>query len=399
MSSPNLTSFAARAKSLLRAATGAAVILAAGCGQTPPAQTVRIGLNFELTGDIPTVGTSAKNAAQLFFDQLNTAGGVKLKDGPLPAEPILRDNAAKPNQAAEVAQQLILRNDVVAVIGPNSSACSLPAAKVSEGLKTVMISPWSSDPQTTMDATAGVPKRYVFRANFTDLFQAKAMASFARKNLGAKTAAVLFESKGEPATSQAAAFREAFTAAGGSIVAFEEYAPGTEGLSPQLNALRLAAPDVVFLPTYFNDVTGIVREARETGVLSTFLGTDAWMSPDLARRGGADLQGSYFSSQFAADAPNEVVQNFVSAYEAMFSQPPDDVAALTYDACGLILAALQKAGRNDREALRETLAQLRDFQGVTGTFTFEPGSGEPQKSAAILQVKDGKVVWAANAGL
>lgn len=381
----------------LGVAAVAFALLAAGCSPPQPAKTVRIGLNFELTGDIPTVGTSAKNAAQLFFDEVNTKGGVSLAEGPLPAEPILRDNAAKPEQAAEVAQQLILRNEVVAVIGPNSSVCSIPAAKVAEGLKTVMISPWSADPRTTMDATAGVPKRYVFRACFTDLFQARVMSSFARKNLGAKTAAVLFESGGEPAAAQAAEFRDAFTAAGGTVVAFEGYDPGAGDFSPQLNALRLAAPDVVFLPAYFNEVPGIVREAREVGVLSTFLGTDAWMSPDLARRGGADLNGSYFCNHFASDAATDEARRFVAAYTAMFGQPPDDVAALTYDACGLILAALQKASRNDREAVREALAQLREFPGATGTFTFEPGSGEPLKSAAILQVKDGKVVWVTNA--
>jgi branched-chain amino acid transport system substrate-binding protein len=394
MTSPSVTAGPKQGRLVLCAFAG--ILLAAGCSRGPSVQTVPIGLNFELTGDIPMVGASAKNAAQLFFDQLNTEGGIAFPDGVRPAEPILRDNAAKPEQAAEVAQQLILRNEVVAVVGPNSSACSIPAAKVAEGLKTVMISPWSSDPRTTMDPTAGVPKRYVFRACFTDLYQARVMAAFALKNLGAKTAGVLFESGGDPAAAQAEAFRDAFAAGGGTVVASEAYEAGSKDLAAQLNTLRLAAPDVVFLPAYFNEVPAIVREARQVGVLSTFLGTDAWTSPDLARRGGDELQGSYFCNNFASGAPVAEVERFVTAYQAMFGHPPDDVAALTYDACGLVVAALEKAGRSDRESLREALAQLAGFPGAAGTYTFEPGSGEPRKTAAILQVKEGKLNWVTN---
>lgn len=382
----------------LCAATVAFAFLAAGCNRTQSVKTVRIGLNLELTGDIPTVGTSGKNASQLFFHQLNTSGGIQFPDGPMAAEPILRDNAAKPVQASEVTQQLILRNDVVAIIGPNSSACAIPSGRIAEGLKTVMISPWSTDPRTTIDATAGVPKRYVFRGCLTDPAQARVLANFALRDLGAKTAAVLYDSQGEPAKEQAGVFRETFTEGGGRVVAFEGYDPDTRDFTRQLTAVREAQPDVIFLPAYYNEVPPIARQARELGITAPFLGTDAWTSPDLARLGGTDLEGSYFCKHFSSEASPEEVRRFVAAYESMFGQPPDDVAALTYDACSLIVAALHKAGRNNREAVREALAQIRGFPGVTGTITFEPGSGDPLKSAAILQIRDGAPVWVTNAG-
>lgn len=373
------------------------ILLAAGCNRSAPVNTVRIGLNLELTGDIPTVGTSGKNASQLFFQQLNDAGGVPFPDGPVPAEPILRDNAAKPNQAAEITQQLILRNEVVAIVGPNSSACAIPSGRIAEGLKTVLISPWSTDPRTTIDATAGVPKRYVFRGCMTDLFQARVLAGFALRDLGAKTAAVLYDDQADPAREQAALFRDAFTAGGGQITAFQSYEANDADLLPQLTAVREAAPDVIFLPAYYNEVPPIVRQARALGISSPFLGTDAWTSPDLARLGGADLDGSYFCKHFSSEASTDEVKRFVAAYESMFGQQPDDVAALTYDACSLLVGALHKAGRNNREALREALAQIRSFPGVTGSISFEPGSGDPIKSASILQIKDGALVWVTNA--
>ncbi|MEX1044647.1 MAG: ABC transporter substrate-binding protein, partial [Chthoniobacterales bacterium] len=114
-------------------------LLFAGCGGSDP-NTVKIGMNLELTGDIPAVGASSKNAAELFFDQLNENGGVTLADGPKKVSLIIRDNAAKADQSASVTQQLISSQGVVAMIGPNSSACAIPAGEIAESLKCVMIS-------------------------------------------------------------------------------------------------------------------------------------------------------------------------------------------------------------------------------------------------------------------
>ncbi|MEX1110423.1 MAG: ABC transporter substrate-binding protein, partial [Chthoniobacterales bacterium] len=122
----------------LLAATATSILLA-GCGGSDP-DAVKVGMNIEMTGDIPAVGASSKNAAELYFDQLNEKGGVTLADGPKKVSLIIRDNAAKADQSASVAQQLISSQNVVAMIGPNSSACAIPAGEIAESLKCVMIS-------------------------------------------------------------------------------------------------------------------------------------------------------------------------------------------------------------------------------------------------------------------
>ena len=162
------------------------------CGKRELAP-VKIGLNLELTGDIQTIGQSAKNAAELFFAQANDAGGAKLADGTHKFQLVTSDNGANATQAAGVAQQFISRDNVTAVIGPNSGHCAITASDIAEGLKCVMISPWSSDPETTMDRGAGVPKRYVFRAGATDDLQGRVMARFALDKLGARKAAIISE--------------------------------------------------------------------------------------------------------------------------------------------------------------------------------------------------------------
>lgn len=376
-----------------------ATVLAAlltGCGQTD-SNSVKIGMNLELTGDIPAVGASSKNAAELFFDSLNEKGGIELQDGPKKVSLIVRDNAAKADQAASVAQQLISSQGVIAMIGPNSSACAIPAGEIAESLKCVMISPWSTNPKTTLDQASGVPKRYVFRGCFTDPFQAVVLAKFATNDLGAKKAAVLYDVSSEAPLGQATLFRDTFTAAGGEIVAFETFTTGDKDFSAQLTNIRAAEPDIIFLPTYYNDVPLIAQQARRLGIEATLVGSDAWSSPEIIKLGGADVEGSYFCNHFSTQIATDEAKKFIADYTARYGQAPDDVAALTFDSCGLITEALKKAGRADREALREALAQIREFKGVTGTFRFEPGSGDPLKSAVVLQIKDGAFQWVTNA--
>lgn len=370
-------------------------LLLAGC--KPAADRVRLGLNLELTGDIQAVGASSKNAAELFREQTEANGGIRIGETALPLEMFIRDNAANPMQSASVAQGLIVKDDVVAMIGPNSTACALPAAGIAESLKCVMISPWSTDVRTTMDEASGVPKRYVFRSCFTDPFQARVLARFALSQLDATRAAILFEADAEVTRGQAELFRDTFSADGGEVVAFQSYRPGQDDFGAELAAIRDAEPDILYVPAYYTDVPNIARQARAAGLTVPLLGSDAWVGPDLLRLGGADLDGSYICRHFSPDSANPRAKEFVAAYTAKYGQPPDDVAALTYDACGLIATALSQAGANDREALREALAKIRDYQGVTGTFRFEPGSGDPLKSASILQIKEGGFRWVTDA--
>jgi branched-chain amino acid transport system substrate-binding protein len=367
-----------------------------GCGGSDN-DAIKIGMNLELTGDIPAVGASSRNAAEMFFDRLNEEGGIEWPEGAQPVRLIIRDNAAKADQSASVTQQLISSQEVLAMIGPNSSACAIPAGEIAESLKCVMISPWSTNPKTTIDQASDVPKRYVFRACFTDPFQAVVLAKFVANDLGAKKAAVLYDVSSEAPLGQATLFRDTFTAQGGEIVAFETFTTGDKDFSAQLTNIRAAEPDIIFLPTYYNDVPLIAQQARRLGIDATLIGSDAWSSPEIIKLGGTDVEGAYFSNHFSTEIATAQAEQFVEEYTARYGQAPDDVAALTYDACGLLSEAIRQAGSNDREAVRAALAQIREFEGVTGIFQFEPGSGDPRKGAVILQIRDGAFQWVTNA--
>lgn len=367
-----------------------------GCGQggTP---SVKIGLNAELTGEMPAVGASAKNAAELFVSQINEAGGIEVGEQKLPMELVVGDNGAKADQAAAVAQRLISQENVLVMAGPDASACAIPASEIAESLKCPMISPWSTNPKTTVDSTTGKPKNYVFRACFTDIFEARVLAKFVLNTLNAKTAAALYDVASEAPNAQATLFKEVFEKNGGRMVAFETYTTGDRDFSAQLTKIKAANPEVIFLPTYYNDVPLVIEQAHRLGITAQFVGSDAWSSPEILKLGGAHLEGSYFCNHYSTEIATPVAREFMKAYKDRFGQDPDDVAALTYDAFGLITQAVTRAGKLDREAVRNALASIQKYEGVTGTMQFQPGSGDPIKSAVMLQIKDGKFDWVANA--
>jgi len=384
-----------RAFCVLVLCIGVSSILVAGGKAEAP--TIRVGVVAELTGDIPAVGASCKNAAEMAVKEVNDAGGLEVGGNKYNVDLFIEDNAGKADQSASAAQKLITQNNVVAIIGPNASRYAIPASEISESSKVVLITPWSTNPKTTLDARTGAPKKYVFRSCFIDPFQGRVVAKFAMDNLKAKKAAVLYDVASEYNKGIAEFFKQTFEQIGGQVVAFETYTTGDKDFSAQLTKIKETNPDVIFLPNYYSEVPLQIQQAHRLGITTPFLGSDSWGSADLLKLGGQDLEGYYFSTHYAADAATPIATKFIAAYKAKYSSTPDDVAALTYDAFGLLWTALKNAGKVDRQAVRDALAKVPQYEGVTGNMKFQEGSGDPIKSAVILQIKNGQFVWFANA--
>jgi branched-chain amino acid transport system substrate-binding protein len=375
-----------------------AAVVVAGCGERArDDDVIRIGAIVEQTGDMPAVGASSRNAAELAVSELNAAGGIMIAGKAYRVELVVEDNAAKPDQSAAAANKLINQDEVLAIVGPNASLGAIPAAEIAEASRTLLITPWSTNPKTTLDTRTGLPKKYVFRACFTDPFQGQVLARFITEKLGAKTAGVLYDVASEAPKSQAELFRKTFEGLGGSVVAFETYTTGDRDFSAQLTKIKSVTPDVVFLPAYYNDVGLIAQQARRQGITQPLVGSDAWSSPELIKLSEGAVEGAYFANHYAADIATPAATKFIAAYRQKYGNTPDDVAALTYDSFGLLFEALRKAPAPERQALRDAMSTISGYTGITGDTRFTPGSGDPVKSAVIMQVKGDRFVWVMNA--
>jgi branched-chain amino acid transport system substrate-binding protein len=367
-----------------------------GC-QKSDDNTIKVGLIAELTGDIPAVGASCKNSAEMAVKEINDAGGLDIGGKKYKIELFIEDSASKPDQAASAAQKLITQKNVIAIIGPNSSSNAIPASEIAESSKVVLVTPWSTNPKATLDARTSAPKKYIFRAAFIDPFQGRVVAKFSMDNLKAKKAAVLYDVASDYNKGIAEFFKQTFEESGGKIVAFESYTTNDKDFSAQLTKIKNASPDVIFLPNYYNEVPLQLQQAHRLGIKALFVGSDSWGSQDLIKLCGKDCEGHYFSTHYSAQSEAPAVKKFIEAYKRAYNNTPDDVAALTYDSFGLLRQALTGAGKLDRQAVRDAMAKIPNYDGVTGKMQFKEGSGDPIKSAVILQIKEGKFVWFADA--
>jgi branched-chain amino acid transport system substrate-binding protein len=354
------------------------------------ADTIKIGFNIPLTGDQPKVGEMSKDAAEMLQEKINGAGGLDVGGKKYKLEFVYVDNEAKPESAVNAALKLIEGDKVLAMVGPQASARAIPAAEIANNNKTVMVSAWSTNPKTTLD------RPYVFRACFLDDFQGPVAAKFASGELKAKTAGVLYDVASDYPKGLAEEFKKSFETINGpkSVVAFETFTTKDVDFKAQLTKIIEAKPDVLFVPQYYNEVPLIIKQARDLGYKGPVLGSDSWGSAELMNLCGDDCKGQYFVTHYAAAGAKGATKEFIDAFTAKFKDTPDDVAALTWDATGMVLAAIQKMGAlsndlaKDRTALRDAMSTMRDYAGITGKMSFDGKTGDPVKCAVIVKIND-----------
>ncbi len=353
-------------------------------------KTIKIGVIAPITGEISNVGQSTVNAVELAAEQINAEGGMELNGVKYKIVLIIEDNEDNEQKAVSVAQKLINQEGVIAIIGPQASRNAIPVANIAENAKVPMISPWSTNPQTTEG------KDYVFRVAFIDSFQGQVMARFTFEELSGNCelcenkVAVLYDIASDYNKGIADIYKNIIENAGGKIVAFESYTTGETDFSEQLQRIKESKAGIIFLPNYYNEVPLQISQAREIGIEATFIGSDSWGG--INKNDRKELEGSFFSTHYAPDIANDIAQNFIDDYLKSYGEIPDDVAALTYDAFGLLIQAILEQEEVSPEAIRAGLASTESFTGVTGTMEYR-STGNPIKSAVILKVEHGEFVF------
>jgi branched-chain amino acid transport system substrate-binding protein len=350
------------------------------------ADQINIGFDIPLTGDNPDVGASSKNAAEMYLKNNPT---VDVGGKTYALNFIYEDNEYKAESAVKAMTKLITVDNVLGVIGPQSSSQAVPAGEVANNGATPMISPWSTNPNTTLD------RPYVFRGCFLDPFQGPVAADFATEELGAKTAAVLYDIAADYPKGLAEFFKAAFEAlhGSGSVVAFESFTTGDKDFSAQMTNIVASGADVLFVPQYYSEVPLIVQSAKEMGWNKPILGSDSWGGGDLMGLCGDACKGYYFSTHYAAAGAKGATKDFIDAYKAAYGKTPDDVAALTWDSLGLMIQAIKETGAlsgdiaTDRTKVKDALAAIKNFPGITGEMTFTP-EGDPKKCAVIVKINE-----------
>ena len=369
-------------------------VMVTACQGGGGTDTVRIGLNVELTGDVPKVGEHSRVAAEMYVEQINEAGGLEIGGEMKQLELVVEDNGGTAEGATAAATKLITQDEVLLLVGPNASVAAVPAGEIADNESTLMISPWSTNPNTTLN------RPWVFRAPFLDTFQGPMLANFATEEFGAETACVLYDVASDAPVGQAENFIARWEELHGAdaVVAVETFTTGDRDFSAQLTNIGASGCEVFFVPQYYNEVPLIVEQAHAQNLTMPILGTDAWGDPQLLELCGSDCDGYFFANHYVASGATGATAEFIEQFEERHGETPSDVGALTWDSMLLVAQALQNCGTltgdlaQDRTCVRDGMAEIADFEGITGRMTFDD-QGDPIKCAVIVRIEDSAVTF------
>ena len=365
----------------------------AGCGSKPAdngAQTasakIPVGLNVELSGGAATYGADVRDGALLAIEQINAAGGVLGKQ----LEPIVRDNKSAADEALTISSALVGQN-IVAQIGPATSGDVAGSTPIMMEKKIPLISPSATALNVTVDEKTSKVKDYIFRVCFIDPFQGTLMAQFASTTLKAQNAVIYKDSSTDYAKGLAEYFKKTFEANGGTIVAEEGFVKDDRDFKAVLTKIKSKKPDFIYVPGYYPEVAPLIKQARDLGITAPIGGSDGWVSDDMVKVAGAsNLNNTFFTSDFSAEDQDAKVVKFVGDFKAKYNDKvPNSFNALGYDCVLLLVQAIKDAGEATPEKIKDALANVKDFAGVTGKMTID-ANHNPVKAGIIIEYKDGK---------
>lgn len=357
-----------------------------GTAQAPAGDTIKIGVNFELSGDVATYGQANVAGIKMAADEINAAGGIGGKQIQL----IEYDTKSDAAEATTLATKLMTQDKVIAVIGPATSGATKATLPVAERSKVPVVSPSATADDVTVDAN-GV-KQFAFRTCYNDSFQGTAAAEYAAKKFSAKKAVILRDSSSDYSKGLADAFRTTFTAGGGEIVSEDAYAKGADNFNAVMTKFKGQSFDVVYLPGYYTEVGKAIKQARDLGVTQPILGGDGYDSPVLAEQAGAQLKDVYFSNHYSSEDQDPKVQDFIKAFKAKNNNDPNAFNALGYDTMKFVADAVGRASEKTGEGVAKALAETKDFSGVTGTFSVDENHNPVKAVVFVGYDKDGKLV-------
>jgi branched-chain amino acid transport system substrate-binding protein len=364
----------------------AAFIMAAGM-QAAPAQSIKIGVFGPLTGDAAAMGSSEKEAVELAVKEKNDAGGIRGKK----IEVIYGDDAGKPEEAVNVAKRLISRDEALITVGSISSPASLAASQISRQSETAQIVVSGTAQRITTQGN-----KWVFRSPVPDTKLVADLANFVHEKFpNLKKFAFLYVND-DFGRGGFEAFKAAGQKYGLEIVADERYTRGDIDFTAQLGRIKASPAQALVEWSRYTEGALIAKQYVQTGMDLVRFGSDGVASPKYIELGGPAVDGVYFTTHFSvatgADIPAAKV--FIEKYQKAYGRVPDAYAAEAYDAITLALLAVEKAGKEDRAAIRDALAGI-SFESVRGPFKFDE-KGDPLLLTHVVKIVGGKETNARN---
>jgi branched-chain amino acid transport system substrate-binding protein len=342
---------------------------AAGCGR-PQSTETEIGVVLPLTGASANHGKDSRDGLDLALADIEAKHLLRGRRLKL----VVEDDRSAPASAVSATSKLLGVDKVRIILGPISSSNMLAMIPVTERAKALLLSPAASSPKISGAGSL------VFRTSLLAEPQAAAAASFARKVLKADAASIFFIND-DTGRGYAEAFRSDFRAAGGQVLSVDTYEKTDRDFRTKLLKLKVAKAPLVYVPAVPSTMGLIIKQSHEIGYDPLFLSNYGSEGEDLISIAGDLANNRVYLTSVRLDA------GFLKRYQARFGKQPGIAAPLAYDALMVLAEAIASVG-TDPAALGDALHSLREFQGVTGRFSFDK-RGDPVREIVIRTVARG----------
>jgi branched-chain amino acid transport system substrate-binding protein len=360
--------------------------LAAGAASTAAADTIKIGGTYNLTGGMASLDVPAANGSKLAVKEINAAGGLLGRQ----IQFVLYDGKTDSATNGNIATQLVSSDKVVAIVGNTDSDSALAIGPIAQKAGIPYVTAGATSPQLPNQVGD-----FMFLEPFGDNVQAAAGAEFAFNTLKGKTCWLLWDKGTEYTTLLAKYFKSRYIEMGGKVVLEDTYTQGDTDFSAQITRLKALSPQPAILyvaALQASDAGALAKQIRDAGIKLPMIGGDGYDGPELVGVGGTGAENVYFSTHSLMDASSKdaKMRSFIAAYHKEYGRDPESAfAALGYDAVYLMANAIVKAGTVNSKAIRDALALTKNFAGVTGSITYQPGQRVPQKTVTIVAIKNG----------
>jgi len=333
---------------------------------------VKIGVNLELSGRFAAIGNQTLNGIKVAHMQMPKVLGQDV-------QLVICDDETTREGSIACAQRFV-NEGVIGVLGAISSSMSIPAAEVLQDAGIIMISTSSTNPQTTQIGD------YIFRMAYTDDFQGKLAAAYAIKDQGAKRVAIFRQIDDDYSYGLAGFFDETAKKLGAETL-IQDYVANNVDFTAQLNNIRSFNPDMIYYSGFCAEGAPFMKQLREQGFDVQVLGADASDDPQCPEGAGAAFDGYIFTG-FAtpnlipdAEAKKRAEAFKAKYFEAIKDAKPGDFNGFVLagaDSYNVLVAAIEKAGTTDVKAVRDALANMEHYPGVSGDITYKGTDGTPK---------------------
>lgn len=336
----------------------------------------KLGFTAALTGGAAAYGKSEEEGVRLAVEEIN-------KKGDFPIDLLVEDTKAVPADSMNATKKLI-QEKVSMIIGPMTSNEAKAAGPIIQNAKVP-----SLEISVTAENITDIGD-CIFRNSVPESKNIPQTVKKTHKLLGYKTAAILYAHDNEQHVTAQKYFQKTMEEEGVQVIDVETFGSKDSEYSAQLTNIQHKAPDVIVVCSYYQEGSRILKKMREMGMDQPVLGDNGFVSPELGKMAGAAADNVYVSSMWSADRKDEKVQKFVENYTKAYGRAPDQFAASAYDGVYMAMDAMQRAGTTtDHKKIRDALAQMKDFKGVCGTFSFDE-KRDPVVDLILMKMQDGK---------